>query len=216
MIQIDDAGSGSLIGGTVVGIIRVETNEYYYDVIPVKCFTSPYFEGKEYTKYASKIINKGLKELNIPKDEIIEICQGYIFEDAREMLRSKGYDINPCKIDEPLQSMVENTFVDYAVHLGIPRNYLQYTKYPFHFHRIFKWVLADFNRRKKICKTAWKSWNQYSSVTVERYTDSLLKSNYKCLKCGKDIVAPCKIRVLKFTTNREHLIYIHINCPSSQ
>jgi len=28
LIQIDNAGSGSLIGGTSIGILRVETTEY--------------------------------------------------------------------------------------------------------------------------------------------------------------------------------------------
>lgn len=46
MIQIDDAGSGSLVGGTVIGIIRTETLDYFYDVIPVELFKSPYFEEK--------------------------------------------------------------------------------------------------------------------------------------------------------------------------
>lgn len=216
MIQIDDAGSGSLVGGTIIGIVRIENLEYYYDLIPVKCFTSPYFEEKEYTKYATKIIINALEFLNINKTEYIEICQGYIFEDARNYLKANGYNFNPGKISEPLQSMVEDTFFNYAVSLGIPRDYLQYTKYPFHFHRLFKWVLADFNKRKKLCKTAWKSWNKYYDVKIQRYNDYLLKSNYKCLKCGMDIIAPCKIKVLKFTTNHEYYIYLHPTCNFSQ
>ncbi|WDC83815.1 hypothetical protein PL321_15165 [Caloramator sp. mosi_1] len=56
MIQIDDAGSGSLVGGTAIGIVRVETNEYMWDVIPIKYFTTPYFENKRYEDYALSII----------------------------------------------------------------------------------------------------------------------------------------------------------------
>ncbi len=29
MIQIDDAGSGSFVGGTCIGFYRPETNEYF-------------------------------------------------------------------------------------------------------------------------------------------------------------------------------------------
>ena len=36
MIQIDDSGSGSLIGGTCIGAIRVETGDYAYDFIPTQ------------------------------------------------------------------------------------------------------------------------------------------------------------------------------------
>ena len=36
MIHIDDAGSGSLIGGTCIGILRTNDNAYYYEIIPIK------------------------------------------------------------------------------------------------------------------------------------------------------------------------------------
>ena len=38
MIQIDDAGSGSLIGGTCIGLYWVERNMYKYDFIPLDCY----------------------------------------------------------------------------------------------------------------------------------------------------------------------------------
>lgn len=46
MIQIDDAGSGSLVGGTIIGILRKEDLDYYYEAIPISFFTSPSFEQK--------------------------------------------------------------------------------------------------------------------------------------------------------------------------
>ena len=36
MIQIDDAGSGSFVGGTCIGFYRPETNEYFFEIIPVE------------------------------------------------------------------------------------------------------------------------------------------------------------------------------------
>ena len=35
MIQIDDAGSGSFVGGTCIGVYRPETTEFLFDIIPV-------------------------------------------------------------------------------------------------------------------------------------------------------------------------------------
>ncbi|SKA83134.1 hypothetical protein SAMN05443428_10542 [Caloramator quimbayensis] len=216
MIQIDDAGSGSLVGGTVIGIIRTETLDFYYDIIPVEFFKTPEFEEKKYKDYCIKIIEEGLNELKVSKDEEIEICQGYIFDKARNYLKEKGYKVLSVKISEPLQSIIEETFIDYAIGLGIPLDYLQYTKYPFHFHRLLKWVLADFKKRSEICKTGWSSYKKYSSIKTEHYIDYLYNSNFRCLKCGDIIDAPCKVSVIKFVTNNEYFIYLHENCYSSQ
>ncbi|HAZ36900.1 MAG TPA: hypothetical protein DDX02_07905 [Clostridiaceae bacterium] len=216
MIQIDDAGSGSLVGGTLIGLLRVETFEFYYDIIPIEYFTTPFFENKLYLNYCTIIINEGLKYLKPDKNEKIEICQGYIFEKARAYLKQNSYNFYPTKIEEPLQSKIEDTFVKYAISLGIPENYLSYTKYPFHFHKLLRWVFADYETRKSLCKTGWKSWNKYKDVPLKRYTDYIESSNFQCLKCGKKINAPCKIKVIKFTTNKDYFIYLHLNCSSSQ
>lgn len=216
MIQIDDAGSGSLVGGTVIGIIRTETLDYFYDVIPVELFKSPYFEEKKYKDYVIEIIEYGFKNLKVSKNEDIFICQGYIFDKARIYLKEKGYKVFSTKISQPLQNIIEETFLDYAIGLGIPLDYLQYTKYPFHFHRLLKWVLADFNEREKLCKTGWRSYKKYNSIKTEHYFDYLYTPCFRCLKCGNIIEVPSKISVVKFVTNREYFIYLHENCYSSQ
>jgi hypothetical protein len=216
MIQIDDAGSGSLIGGTLIGIIRVETLEFFYKVIPVKYFKTPHFEQKKYNDICVEIIKEGFAELMVSNSEPIEICQGYIFDKARNFLNSAGYNFASTKIEEPLQSRIEETFMDYVIGLGVPLDYLQFTRYPFHFHRLLKWVLADFKGREKLCKTAWKSWNKYRDIETHQYYDYLMGGNYRCLKCGNTINTPDKIKVIKFSTNRDYFVYLHSSCHSSQ
>jgi hypothetical protein len=216
MIQIDDAGSGSLVGGTIIGILRVENLDYHYEAIPVNLFTSPFFEEKKYTDYTIKIIIDGLKSLNVGKDEEIEICQGYMFDKARIYLLQNGYNIISKKIGEPLQTVIENCFLDYVIGLGIPMDYLEYTKYPFHFHKMLKWVFSDLEYRETLCKTGWKSWKKYHSTSLNHYTDYLISGSYKCLKCGNTIQTPCKIKVIKFFTNKEYFIYLHDSCHFSQ
>lgn len=212
MIQIDDAGSGSLVGGTIIGIIRVETGDYYYEIIPIKCFKSPYFEDKKYDDYSTTIIKRGFKHLSVSKNEPIEICQGYMFNSARQFLKENDYTFENTKIGEPLQSIIEDSFTDYCVGLGIPLNYLDYTKYPFHFHRLLKWVFADFKPREKLCKTAWKSWKKHSIIERNHSTDHIYAGRYYCLKCGNQISVPSKIKTIKYYTNKEHKIYLHTNC----
>ncbi len=216
MIQIDDAGSGSLVGGTIIGILRSKDLDYYYEAIPIELFTSPFFEKKKYSDYTLKIIIDGINNLRIKKNEPIEICQGYMFDKARTYLSQNGYNVINTKIGEPLQSIIENSFLDYVIGLGIPMDYLEYTKYPFHFHKMLKWVLSDKVNREKLCKTGWKSWRKYSGTKLMYYTDYLMSGNYKCLKCGDSIETPCKIKVVKFFTNKEYFIYLHDNCHSFQ
>ncbi|SEF76197.1 hypothetical protein SAMN05660865_00939 [Caloramator fervidus] len=217
MIQIDDAGSGSLVGGTLIGIIRTSTLEYYYDIIPIKYFQYPHFQEKKFEDYCIKIVENGIKKLNINKNEEINICRGYIFNKTRNYLTNKGFKIFNTKITDPLQSLVENTFKEYIINLGVPQDYINYTRYPFHFHKLLRWVLADPKNRIKLCKTGWNSWQKYiNNIKIEKHTDYIFNGNFVCLKCGNKINPPSKIKVLKFYTNKEYLIYLHYNCHSFQ
>jgi len=212
MIQIDDAGSGSLVGGTCIGAIRKETGEYYYEIIPVKLFNETNFKNKSYIYYTTDIVKNALDKLKVGKNEDIHICRGYMFEDARKYLQHNKYSFQSAKIEEPLQSLIEKTFQDYTVSLGLPQEFISYTKYPFHLHRLLKWVYADYENRIKLCKTGWKSWSRYSNIKVETYYDKLLKSNYICLKCGGKIEDNSGVKVIKYFTDRDNYVYLHRKC----
>jgi len=212
MIQIDDAGSGSLVGGTCIGVLRKETGEYYYEIIPVHLFNEDNFKNKLYIYYTTKIVKNAFKKLSVDASEEINICQGYMFEDTRKYLKRKSYDYSNLKIEEPLQSLIEKTFEEYTINLGLPRDFITYTKYPFHFHRLLKWVYADYNSRIELCKTGWKSWHKYSNIEVESYYDKLLKSNFICLRCGRKIPDNSSVKVIKFYSNRTNYVYIHRSC----
>ncbi|KUO73667.1 MAG: hypothetical protein APF77_22880 [Clostridia bacterium BRH_c25] len=212
MIQIDDAGSGSLVGGTCIGVLRKETGEYHYEIIPVHLFDEANFKNKTYIYYTTEIVKNAFKELSVKKKEKIFICQGYMFEDTRKYMSQANYNFSNSKIEEPLQSLIEKTFENYTISLGLPRDFITYTKYPFHFHRLLKWVYADYDNRIKLCKTGWKSWHKYSNIEVEVYYDKLLKSNFVCLKCGKKISDNSSVKVIKFFSNRNNYVYVHKHC----
>ncbi|MGE5632507.1 MAG: hypothetical protein ACM3TR_15650 [Caulobacteraceae bacterium] len=212
MIQIDDAGSGSLVGGTCIGVLRKETKDFYYEIIPVKLFNEANFRNKLYIYYTTDIIKNAFEKLKVGKRENIFICRGYMFEDARNYLKQNKYNYHDTKIEEPLQSLIEKTFEEYTISLGLPKEFLSYTKYPFHFHRLLKWVYADYDNRLKLCKTGWKSWNKYSNIKVDVYYDILYKSNFVCLKCGKKIEDNSRVKVIKFYSNRDNYVYVHKHC----
>lgn len=212
MIQIDDAGSGSLVGGTCIGILRKETGEFYHEILPIQLFKDANFINKVYVYYTTKIVMNALRRLHMKKNEKILICQGYMFEDTRKYLAQNNYNFSSSKIEDPLQSLIEKTFEDYTVSLGLPREFIAYTKYPFHFHRLLKWVYADYDNRVILCKTGWKSWQKYSDIKVEVYYDRILKSNYVCLRCGKKISDNSNVKVIKFYSNRYNYVYVHKHC----
>jgi hypothetical protein len=212
MIQIDDAGSGSLIGGTCIAAIRTETGEFYNEIIPIDLFNSENFKNKAYIYYATDIIKRGIDSLKISKDEPIHICQGYMFDDSRNFLKKESYNFTKGKIVDPLQTLIEKTFEEYTISLGLPREFILYTKYPFHLHRILKWVYADYDKRIPLCKTGWKSWSKYSELPVQTYYDKVMKSNYTCLKCGQRINDNSTVKVLRFVIDKPNKVYLHKHC----
>ena len=86
-IIVDDAGSGDLLFGVVIGAFRDETQEFKYDVIDVKYFQTGLFRKKEYLTQTTKIVFDLLKKIPPKPEEEIHLCQGYIFDEAMEELR---------------------------------------------------------------------------------------------------------------------------------
>lgn len=215
VIQIDDSGSGSLIGGTCIGAMRKETGEYVYDFVPIEYYRSNLFHSKEYVKKTSEIVLLLLEKLVLQPEEKLEICQGYMFDYAREILKKKRIPFTSVKIEEPLQSHIEETFQEYALGLGVPAQYVKYTKYPLHFHRILRWVYADYEKRTCLCKTGWKSWHKYGNLRIDIEDDLMYSSNYVCLKCGLGIKKGSKVKRLEYISNCPNTIYLHKCCWSN-
>lgn len=212
MIQIDDAGSGSLLGGTVIGITRVETKEYVFDIIPLDYYRDDLFQKKAYLDYVVTIVKKLFKDLNILKNEEIEVCRGYMFDKLEIWLKENNYNYVYTQINDPLQSLVEETFENYAISLGLPQNFIAYTKYPFHFHRILKWIYADYENRSLLCKTGWKSWQKYGTLPIELDEEKVKKNNLMCFKCNNHIPKGSIAKVKKYTSDRTNKIFLHDTC----
>lgn len=212
MIEIDDAGSGSLIGGTCIGILKRETDKFFYEIIPLSLYTPENFSKKLYQDYVIKIAKKAFDKFNVTKNEEIYVCKGYIFDKLREWLKNQSYKYQNTKIQNPLQTLVERTFENYVVSLGLPRDYITYTKYPFHFHKLLKWVYADYENRANLCKTGWRSWQKYGNLPVNVSYGYLENSKFYCLKCGKKIPDKSFVKILTYKSNRNNTIYIHDRC----
>ena len=210
-IEIDDAGSGSLIGGTGIGVLRSETGEYLFRVIPLRCFQPPHFNKKSYQAYVVRIIRNAFLKLGVSKKEPVHVCRGYVFDALRDWLQQEEYDWTNRKIEGTLQRQVEDSFNEYVIKLGLPRDFVKHARYAYGFHRLLKWVFADFPNRSQLCKSGWKSWNKWSEVPRQAFRARADKSLF-CLKCGLAIPNNHEMIVLKYTTNKEWLVYLHTIC----
>jgi hypothetical protein len=212
VVEIDDAGSGSLIGGTGIGILKKDTGEYIFDIIPLDCFKHPYFSEKRYQDYVIYIVNMAFQKLAVSKDEPVHICRGYIFDGLRNWFSEEGYSWKSVKIEGILQQKVEESFNNYVIDLGLPKNFIVHARYAFGFHRLFKWVIADYENRAALCKTGWKSWNKWVNVKIKSYADRSPRSEY-CLKCGNIIEKNDEIIIMEYETNRRWFLHLHTQCP---
>lgn len=216
MIQIDDAGSGSFVGGTCIGFYRPETNEYYFDIIPVELYDIENFKKKLYLDYVVDIAEKAFDALKVNQHETIEICRGYMFEKLKPWLTSNGYCWYVTQITGKIQEVVEKNFELYTVKLGLPLEYIKYTRYPFHFHKLLRWVLSDYENRINLCKVGWKSWQKLKDIPLTISYSKMEHANYCCLKCGKRIKKGSNIAVLQFYSNQLNYIYLHKGCEQQQ
>lgn len=213
MIQIDDAGSGSLIGGTCIGIYDTENDLYDYGIIPLGLYNCENFKSKKYLDHAVDIIKSIFNKYEIDNSKPVEVCRGYMFDKLRIWLDQNKFSWNSTQITGPLQDKVEKTFEDYTISLGFPEKFIKYTKFPFHFHKILRWVYADYHSRSALCKTGWKSWQKYSSLSIEIEINFMKEGiPYHCLKCGKVINPKRRAKILKYTSNAPNIIYLHKSC----
>jgi hypothetical protein len=212
MIQIDDAGSGSFVGGTCIGVYRPETNEYYFDIIPVLLYSKENFKKKLYLDEVVNIVATAFELLKVQRSETIELCRGYMFEKLKIWLNEKNYTWYCTQITGHIQEIVEKNFELYTIQLGLMQQYIKYTRYPFHFHKLLRWVFADFDNRIKLCKVGWKSWEKLENIKPQISEEVVGIPNLFCLKCGEAINLGSTARVLRYKSNKENYTFIHTDC----
>ncbi len=165
-IQIDDQGWGMPVGGVGIIVIRKETEEMHYDIVPVELFNIDEFKKKNYLKGARSIVEQGFLKLKVPKHEEIEVCSGCIHDKTVEWLKNEGYKFEVTKINGAAQSKGERLFIEYLRTLGVPNTpeIVEETvkEYKAQFFYLINWVRKDPESRLKVCKTGWKYFKSFS------------------------------------------------------
>ena len=161
-IIVDDAGSGDLLFGVVIGAFRDETREFRYGIIDVKFFQSGRFYRKEYLKQSSKIVSELLSRLKLGSGEEIHVCKGYIFDDAVDDLRRIYGDdrVRRVKVAGEPQRLTEMAYLDELRNLGYEPVKEREDKRAKSFFHMMRW-LRENPDRLRYAKTGWPRLSRY-------------------------------------------------------
>jgi len=160
-VIVDDAGSGDLLFGVVVGAYREETGEFKYDLIDVR-FYQEIFREKEYLQESSRVVSKLVTYFNLKENEEIHICQGCIFDVAAEELK-KVYGENRVKrvrVVGEAQRLIEIAYLDEIRNLGYEPLAERDEKRGKSFFHMMRW-LKDKPEMLRYAKTGWPRLKNY-------------------------------------------------------
>jgi len=191
-ITVDDAGSGDLLFGVVIGAYRDETQEFTYDLIDVKFFQQGLFQKKEYLNETSKVVCKLLSKLGVNPDEEIHICQGYIFDKAVEELQKQYGDarVHRIKVVGEPQRLVEIAYLDEIRNLGYEPLPERDEKRAKNFFHMMRWLKAK-PEMVKYAKTGWPRLARYHIFNNGKKKRKLTYTAI-CASCGKECIVPFK------------------------
>ena len=193
-VIVDDAGSGDLLFGVVVGVYRQETGNFKYDIIDVR-FYQAIFKEKEYLKESSRIVSKLVAALNPKTDEEIHICQGCIFDVAAEDLR-KIYGENRVKrihVEGEAQRLIEIAYLDEIRNIGYEPLPEREEKRGKNFFHMMRW-LKNNPEMLKYAKTGWPKLKNYQMFKKfhppTQQTEHIQTCKTVCVDCGSNCEVP--------------------------
>ncbi|MHA1699532.1 MAG: hypothetical protein ACTSWN_11880 [Promethearchaeota archaeon] len=168
-IEIDDAGSGDPLLGTVIGFYRQETNELHFEWIPLEVYQEGTYYKELPQEEAAKAVMRGLLHMNIKEEEEVLICSGSIFDKAREALDKANIKHRPLKVEGFLQDAVEEEYIKAVERLGISSKHLRVAEdnkekgYKKRYHILLNWAKKNSQEREKYVKNALNFWKYSKS-----------------------------------------------------
>ncbi len=186
-VIVDDAGSGDLLFGVVVGAYREETGDFKYDLIDVR-FYQDIFREKEYLQESSRVVSKLVTGLSLGADEEIHICQGCIFDVAAEELKKVyGEDrVKRIRVIGEAQRLVEIAYLDEIRNLGYEPLAEREEKRGKSFFHMMRW-LKDNPEMLRYAKTGWPRLKNYQ-LFKKFHVDPVYKA--VCTDCGAECEVP--------------------------
>jgi CxxC-x17-CxxC domain-containing protein len=190
-VIVDDAGSGDLLFGVVVGAYRQETGDFKYDLIDVR-FYQDSFKEKEYLQESSRVVSRLVAGFNLSQNEEIHICQGCIFDVAAEELR-KVYGEERVKrihVEGEAQRLIEIAYLDEIRNLGYEPLAEREEKRGKSFYHMMRW-LKDNPEMLRYAKTGWPKLKNYQLFKkFHAATEPVQVFKAVCADCGVECEVP--------------------------
>ncbi len=197
-VIVDDAGSGDLLFGIVIGAYRPETTEFKYDVIPVQFFQPEQYCTKGYLTEASRITSELLAALKAKPDEEVQLCQGYIFDEAAKELKDKLGEELAAKLVQRIrvigeaQRLTEIAYLDEIRNLGYEPLVEREEKRAKSFFHMMRWLKAN-PQMLQYAKTGWPRLKRYRLFKPTNDADETKELHEtKCSECGATCEVPFK------------------------
>ena len=161
-ILVDDAGTGDILWGIVIGAYRPESDEFVYDLVDVSFFKRGSYENRKYIEEVSRIVLKLVDKLNPTQGEQILVCQGDILNEAAKALVEKYGEalVRRARIEGRAQELVEGAYIDELKNVGydpIPDRMNRWGK---SFWHMYEWVREDKTRIRWV-KTGYPNLKRY-------------------------------------------------------
>ncbi|MFW9878830.1 MAG: hypothetical protein ACFFG0_37600 [Candidatus Thorarchaeota archaeon] len=180
-IEIDDAGTGDLVGDAFIGLLRKETGELIFKTLSVDLFKGENWKDKKPFKEVVDLVKEGLTELNFQKDkEQIKLCRGNIFDQVRSYFLEEGINYKDAIVEGKLQDAVEGKLIEHLRNvLNVKSRYLTKKSGAKRFFVLFNWVCHDFFNRERFVKSGFKKWNTIWRERAIRKYNKIKKAKKK-------------------------------------
>ncbi len=176
-IEIDDAGTGDLVGDAFIGFRDTENGKIIFKSVPVELYNKVNKDNDRPKKHIVKIVIKALRDLNHRKGDRILLCRGSCFDLVREYFKKNNIYYEPAVIEGVLQDAVEGRFIQHLRKFGISSSKLTKESGIQRYFILFNWVCRDFPNRERFVKRGFPSWKKkWRKIALERY------KNYKSNK----------------------------------
>ncbi|MFX0083575.1 MAG: hypothetical protein ACFE94_17645 [Candidatus Hodarchaeota archaeon] len=169
-IEIDDAGTGDLVGDAFIGFQDTESKRIIFQSVPVGLYNEGNKDDDRPKKHIVEVVKKGLRSLNHSKEDRILLCRGDCFDLVREYFNKNNIYYEPAIIEGELQNAVEGRYVQHLRKLGITSRRLTEESGAERYFISFNWVCRDFPNRECFVKTGFPSWKKkWRKIAIRRY-----------------------------------------------
>ena len=189
-IVVDDAGSGDLLFGVVIGAYRLETGEFKYGLVDVKFFQPLLFKEKTFMQETARIASELVSALKLKPDEAVHMCQGNIFDETATKLRKVyGEDrVQRVKVVGEPQRLTEIAYLDEIRNLGYEPLVEREAKRAKSFFHMMRWLTAN-PAMLAYAKTGWPRLARYRLFKVFQEGSFFTAV---CSSCGCQCQVPFK------------------------